>query len=461
MSSPRFTALDADAVREATQAALRLKLEKPADAPTGHMMATLRYPQPATQAEHWCLLTHQLALSDFGPEAEKAAEGFPVFKLTAPVNTVVSTVLEDNRFQIVLAHSAARTAVNRVEALVYSPWEKKESPWAYVAKAEGWEHQSVIKMNRKRHILRARWDSPQQESKQGEVTVRGLLAHLPFLCNGPVQYQVNEVTNRIYWVHVIDLSGWQAILQVNCCAPTVAFEEQMAFTCAQGGDKLLESNLPFKTLQRYAVASDKAFAALSDLERPTLDPIFGELKREIIAQYSKAERHRLDAMGERLLYQVQKGEAVDAVEAVELLVVMLGGLWAFVKEEHQTAFAASGKSEADYRKEVDKLRGEGKMPSADTVREWSTSIVQSCRKTSPLDWWRHMVPEPFASKEFLVDCVGEDPGLCCLPFLPEDKTLKEILDEARESDYVRKLTVRPVDEDAQRAVFELLLSNAK
>ena len=69
-----------------------------------------------------------------------------------------------------------------------------------------------------------------------------------------------------------------------------------------------------------------------------------------------------------------------------------------------------------------------------------------------------MVPEPFASKEFLVDCVGEDPGLCCLPFLPEDKTLKEILDEARESDYVRKLTVRPV---AQRAVFELLLSNAK
>ena len=52
MSSPRFTALDADAVREATQAALRLKLEKPTDAPTGHMMATLRYPQPATQAEH-------------------------------------------------------------------------------------------------------------------------------------------------------------------------------------------------------------------------------------------------------------------------------------------------------------------------------------------------------------------------------------------------------------------------
>ena len=50
---------------------------------------------------------------------------------------------------------------------------------------------------------------------------------------------MNKVTCRIYCVHVINLSGWKAILQVSCCAPRAAFAEQMASTGApETGGKL-------------------------------------------------------------------------------------------------------------------------------------------------------------------------------------------------------------------------------
>jgi len=460
-----WSKLSAQQAQEAAQAASRLALSKPTPPGDVKMTATLRWPDKLEETVILRERAHSVALDEFGPEAEAEAKGFPVHRLTAPEINVVSTVVEDmgTRFRIVLAHSAALPSdVDRVEALVYSPWEKKESRnavWAYVAKAEGWEHDPIIKSGLKRHVLRARWDSPQKEYKKGDVTVRGLLAHLPFLCNGPVQYQVNEVTSRIYWVHVIDLSGWQAVLQVNGCAPAPAFAEQMQSTGApETGGKL--GSMPLKALHRYAVGTEKAYSALSAIEQAALDPIFGELQRELIALHDKAERARVDTMGAKVRWQLLNGkEDVDAAEVVELLVVMLSGLRNKMIEEHGAALAASGETESAYKARMkEELRAQRK-PSMDEVRKHTATILQSCMDTPPSSWWMRMVPEPFSSKELLLKNAGE---LCCLPFIPPTRSLREILHEARESDYVMQLYERPIDDsDVERKALQVLLDKCK